>query len=103
MKRIAFTAATLIFCILAGAAASPQDSIPKKTYKATFNASPPVIDGAIEEDAWHTCEWQGDFTQFEPLNGALPSQKTEFAVLFDDNNIYVAIKARDTNPDSIVR
>ena len=33
----------------------------------------------------------------------LSSQKTEFKVLYDDNNIYVAIKAYDTAPDSISR
>lgn len=103
MKRIAFTAAVLILCTFTWVTASPQDSIPKKKYNTLFTASPPVIDGSIEEDAWQAGEWQGDFTQFEPLNGALPTQKTEFAVLFDDNNIYVAIRAWDTNPDSIVR
>ncbi len=103
MKRIAFTAAILIFCILTGAAASLQDSIPKKTYNATFTSSPPVIDGAIEDDAWQAGEWQGDFRQYEPHNGVSPSQKTEFKLLYDDNNIYVAFKAYDTNPDSIVR
>ena len=103
MKRIAFTAAMLILCVLAGATVSPQDSIPKKTYNATFTSSPPIIDGAIEDDAWQAGEWQGDFRQYEPHNGARPSQKTEFKLLYDDNNIYVAFKAYDTNPDSIVR
>ncbi|MGE5348049.1 MAG: DUF5916 domain-containing protein [Actinomycetota bacterium] len=80
-----------------------QDSIQKKTYCATFVTNPPVIDGSIEDEAWLNGEWQGDFTQFEPHNGAPASQRTEFKILFDDNNIYVAFKAYDTNPDSIVR
>ena len=49
-----------------------------------------------------TGEWQGEFTQFEPLEGAKPSQPTEFKILYDDSYIYVAIKAWDSSPDSIV-
>ena len=99
MKRIAFVTAVLLFCALAGA----QDTIQKRSYSATYITSPPIIDGSVEDDAWLSGTWQGDFTQYEPRNGAAPSQKTEFMVLFDDNNIYVAIKAMDSNPDSIVR
>ena len=46
--------------------------------------------------------WAGDFTQYQPLNGRPETQRTEFKILFDDNNLYVAIKAYDTAPDSIV-
>lgn len=31
------------------------------------------------------------------------TQKAEFLLLYDDNNIYVAFKVYDTSPDSIVR
>ncbi|NLI24681.1 MAG: carbohydrate binding family 9 domain-containing protein [Bacteroidales bacterium] len=62
-----------------------------------------TIDGRLEEEAWHSAHWAGDFIQHEPYNGAPATQKTEFAVLFDDNNVYVGIKAFDTHPDSIDR
>jgi hypothetical protein len=99
MKRIASVTAVLMLCTLASA----QDTIQKRSYSATYTTSPPIIDGSVEDDAWLRGTWQGDFTQYEPRNGAAPSQKTEFMVLFDDNNIYVAIKAMDSCPDSIVR
>ena len=103
MKRIAFIAAVLLLCTVAMTAAANQDSIPGKTYRARFTSSPPVIDGSIDDAAWQAGEWQGDFTQYEPDNGAAPLQKTEFILLYDDNNIYVAFKAWDTSADSIVR
>ena len=78
------------------------DTIKKRSYQATFITTPPVIDGTLDDEAWELGTWQGDFTQFEPHNGAPPSQKSEFKILFDDNNIYVAIKAWDHNADSIV-
>jgi hypothetical protein len=99
MKRIALTALAVILC----AFLSAQDSIPKRSYNATFTSLAPVIDGSIEDEAWQAGAWDGDFVQFEPVNGGSPSQKTEFKVLYDENNIYVAIKAYDTATDSISR
>jgi hypothetical protein len=75
----------------------------KKRYKATYIKTAPVIDGVIDEQIWREGEWIDDFTQFEPYNGNQPSQRTEFKILFDENNLYVAIKTFDTSPDSIVK
>ncbi len=61
----------------------------------------PVIDGRIDDPAWNSVEWQDDFTQKEPYEFAKPSQKTAFKVLYDDNNLYVAVRAFDDEPDKI--
>lgn len=87
--------------ILISSGISGQDPV-KKIYNATHISKPPVIDGILDDDAWKEGVWTGDFIQFEPYNDRTPSQKTEFKILFDDNNLYVAIKAYDTSPDSIV-
>ncbi|MCI0523340.1 MAG: carbohydrate binding family 9 domain-containing protein, partial [Bacteroidales bacterium] len=65
-------------------------------------STPPVINGHLDDEAWSAGEWGGDFFQFEPAEGAPVRQKTEFKILYDDSDIYVAIKAYDTAPDSIV-
>lgn len=76
----------------------------KKQYRAEKLSSAPVIDGILDDEAWmNEGTWIDDFTQYEPYNGGRSSQKTEFKILFDNNNIYVAIRAFDTSPDSIVR
>ncbi|HPT21376.1 MAG TPA: DUF5916 domain-containing protein, partial [Bacteroidales bacterium] len=46
--------------------------------------------------------WIDDFTQYEPYNGKPSTQRTEFKIIFDEDNLYVAVKAFDTSPDSIV-
>ena len=74
----------------------------KRTYRAVRVEQPPLIDGVLNDETWTVGEWQGDFTQFEPNEGKKPSQPTEFKILYDDNYIYVAIKAFDSSPDSIV-
>jgi hypothetical protein len=74
----------------------------KKSYKATYITSAPNIDGILNDSVWNEGVWTDDFTQNEPYNNKPPTQRTEFKILFDDNNLYVAIKALDSSPDSIV-
>lgn len=63
----------------------------------------PVIDGIIDEKVWKTVPWSGDFTQREPYENEAPSQFISFKILYDNNNLYVAIRAYDTEPDKIER
>ncbi|MCF6342988.1 MAG: carbohydrate binding family 9 domain-containing protein [Bacteroidales bacterium] len=73
-----------------------------RTYTtARLDGDAPDIDGRIDEAVWESVEWSGDFTQKEPYEYAEPSQKTAFKILYDDNNLYVAIRAFDTEPDKI--
>ncbi len=78
--------------------------IPKRIYNAVrLTTKAPVIDGKFNDAAWQAAEWQDHFIQLQPYQGRKPSQQTEFKILYDDNNIYVAIKAYDSAPDSIER
>ncbi len=59
------------------------------------------IDGITDEKVWSEAEEGDDFLQFDPTEKAPPSQKTIFKILYDENNIYVAIRAYDTEPKKI--
>lgn len=59
------------------------------------------IDGNFNEPEWQNAKWENQFIQHEPEEGKPPCQQTEFAILYDDNNIYVAVKSFDSSPDSI--
>jgi hypothetical protein len=75
-----------------------------RTYTTTRLTTPkPVIDGKLNDECWKTGEWGGDFTQWIPKEGAKPSQETQFKILYDDKNIYVAIRAFDKEPHKISR
>ena len=67
------------------------------------NLNPPAIDGRLDDPSWESVDWTGDFTQHEPYNGKPPSQETFFKVLYDDKNVYVGIRAHDTEPEKIAR
>jgi len=93
-----FRAFTLFFCFLFPFVAFTQN----KTYSTQKLADkPPLIDGKFYEACWQQVPWAGDFIQNQPYEDSLPSQKTCFALLFDDNNLYVAIKCYDTEPEKI--
>jgi hypothetical protein len=70
-------------------------------YRVESNA--PLIDGKLDDPAWLNLAWEEGFIQHEPYEGKEPSQETGFKILYDNDNIYVAIWAYDTNPDSIER
>ncbi len=75
--------------------------LPKKVYEAFRVDEAPVINGVFDDAAWQQGTWSGDFIQHEPYADRAPSQPTEFKVAFDDMNLYIAIKALDSAPDSI--
>jgi len=64
---------------------------------------PPKVDGRLNDACWDEGTWAGDFVQQRPVEGATPSQKTEIKILYDEHNIYVAIRAYDNEPNKIDR
>ena len=98
MKRILITLITLLMILPGVTGQTPE----KKQYKAVKLTTAPAIDGILDDDAWKEGTWIDDFTQFEPYNGGKVSQRTEFKILFDDDNLYAAFKPYDPSSDSIV-
>jgi hypothetical protein len=77
---------------------------PVRIYNTTrLTTSRPVIDGVLNDECWKTGEWAGNYTQWIPNEGAKPSQPTQLKILFDNKNIYVAIRAFDNEPKKISR
>ncbi len=47
------------------------------------------VDGRIDEEAWARAVPITDFTQQEPVEGGVPSERTEIRVVFDEDAIYI--------------
>ena len=63
-------------------------------------AGPIRLDGLSDEPAWRVVHpWVP--TQYEPDNGAPPTERTEFLVAYDDEHIYFALRAYDRDPTGI--
>lgn len=80
-----------------------QDTVyPKRIYNTSEVDVPPTIDGLLDDEAWDQVSWDEEFQMFDPYDDRPASQDTRFKVVFDHENIYVAMRAFDTAPDSIV-
>ena len=76
---------------------------PPKIYN-TFNitsATPPLIDGALDDSVWASVAWGADFIELAPNENTPPSVQTKFKILYDQKHIYIALKALDPEPSSI--
>ena len=62
---------------------------------------PVTIDGRLDEPVWATAARQTGFTQRFPTDGAKATYATSFAVLYDDEAIYVGIWSDDPEPQKI--
>ena len=110
LKSIYSLLTALFLMSVVSANNNPKDSLtttdnkPLRTYTTIrLSTAKPVIDGKLDDDCWKTGEWAGDFTQWIPKEGAKPSQETQFKILYDDKNLYVAIRAFDKEPKKISR
>ena len=54
-----------------------------------------VIDGRPDEEAWKQAALFKDFYQTYPGNNTAPSKPTEFMMMYDEKNLYVAFKCWD--------
>jgi hypothetical protein len=95
------TLSVIIVLSAASILSGQTEYLPKKVYKAYRVEVAPDINGVFDDEAWQQGEWAGDFVQNEPYADRPPSQPTEFKLAFDDQNIYVAVRALDSAPDSI--
>ncbi|MFQ6083095.1 MAG: DUF5916 domain-containing protein [Candidatus Aminicenantia bacterium] len=61
----------------------------------------PKIDGILDDSAWKGALKIENFTQFEPEEGAKPSEKTIVYVGYDKKNFYFAFRCFDSEPEKI--
>ena len=94
-----------VFGVYAGI--NSKDSILKKPLRIyntqRLTTSKPLIDGVLNDPCWQTGEWSGDFTQWIPKEGGRPTKKTQMKILYDDKNLYVALRAFDNERSKISR
>jgi len=80
--------------------APPRDPGQKSVHMVR-TATPPVIDGALDEAIWAMAAVVDDLHQVNPLEYAAPSERTEIRLLYDDDALYVGAKLYDSQPENI--
>jgi hypothetical protein len=63
--------------------------------RVTRFATPPVIDGRLDEAVWNDAARLKDFYQIEPGDNSTPSKATEVLLGYDAQTLYLAFRAHD--------
>jgi hypothetical protein len=83
------------------APAHPEPDAAGRRLRATRRRADIRIDGRLDDPGWQQVPVTGDFVQRFPHDGAAPSHATEFRVVYDDQAIYVGVRAHDSAPAEI--
>jgi hypothetical protein len=82
--------------LLAGAVRVLGATAPTPTLELTPTATPPKIDGVLDDAAWRTAAHSDAFRQVSPLENVAPTERTECWVTFDADCLYVAVRCHDS-------
>jgi len=94
-----FTFLTLLFFSFAFSKSKGPEDLP--TVVVPKFSAQPKIDGNLENPLWENGAVISDFVQFEPQEGAAPSEKTIAYFGHDDDHLYLAFRCFDSNPKAI--
>lgn len=83
-------------------AALPAQELERRVARSTRTAQPPVIDGRLDDPVWRSATPIGELIQLEPHAGAAPSEASEIRFLHDGQQLYMAIRCFDREPELIV-
>jgi hypothetical protein len=73
----------------------------QKTVHVVRTDSPPVVDGDLSEAVWARAAIVDDLHQTEPIEYAMPSERTEILILYDDDALYIGARLYDKDPELI--
>jgi hypothetical protein len=82
--------------------ALPQTASATKAVEARRTDTPPAIDGVLDDAVWAGGALINGMVQVDPHEGAEPTQHTEIRILYDDDNLYLAIWMFDEHPELII-
>ncbi|MFP3948187.1 MAG: DUF5916 domain-containing protein, partial [Longimicrobiales bacterium] len=73
---------------------------PLQAYRLSDDAEV-ELDGQLDEEFWDRAVAVSDFTQQEPVEGGIPSERTEVRVVYDDDAFYIGAIIYD-DPEGIL-
>lgn len=95
--------AAACFALLAACPALAQNPVaPEVTGRAVRVSTPPAMNAREDDPAWKDAPRMTRFLQFDPGEDLEPAFRTEARAVYDDNYLYVLVRAWDPHPDSIV-
>jgi hypothetical protein len=102
-RKLAYLRIILIFLLFSAALSFADDKNNGGNFRITapqFSSSP-KIDGTLENPVWEEGIVIDSFTQYEPQEGSVPTEKTVAYIGYDSKNLYIAVRAYDSDPKAV--
>lgn len=92
----------VLTALILSAVISPAFSFQKEqSVQPGFMLRAPRLDGELGNPEWQAAAVITDFVQYEPQEGAAPTEKTTVYLGYDSKNLYIAFDCRDSRPEAI--
>jgi hypothetical protein len=79
-----------------------RDEEGRTTVRAIRLSAPLRVDGQLDEAIYRSITPITDFIQVEPGQGTPATEKTEVWIAFDSDNVYVAVRASESQPERMI-
>ena len=79
-----------------------RDDEGRTTVRIVRLSAPLRIDGNLDEELYRRVSPISNFIQVEPAHGASGTEKTEVWLSFDSDNIYVSLRASESQPERMI-
>ena len=77
------------------ASAAAQDPPVPRVYEAPRTASPPAINGDLDDEAWSRAAWSAPFIDIRGAAWPAPAWDTRVRMLWDDDHLYIAARLEE--------
>ena len=61
-----------------------------------------TVNGRLDEAVWSDAKWTSGLRQYEPVAGSPMTEKTEFAILYTPDVLYLGVRCHDSEPSKII-
>lgn len=86
----------MVLLLLTTALSASKVDYDKRKYFTKRIKKAPIIDGKLDDVVWNQVEWGNHFTERDPDPDTPPSQQTKFKILYDEEYLYIGVRAYDS-------
>jgi hypothetical protein len=101
-QRCVFGVALIVWSTGSASIVAAQDAGPTRSAAVISMQDPITIDGALDEPIWVSSPTIGSLIQRQPLPGEAPTERTEVTLLRDEENLYIGIRAFDSEAHRVI-
>lgn len=98
---VRFVVAGILIAFSHSVAQSDDARVRKQMTATRVPAGSVALDGRLDESVWADAPFVSDFLQKEPNEGAIPDERTEVRILYDDHYLYIGARMYSQAPEDL--